>query len=97
MNTTLITAVVALLGELVPAIGGSSTLIANIISTLIALIPAITQEVATLVPMVKNIIAALQADPATTADQMATLQALDAQCDNAFEAAAVDPEADAAG
>jgi hypothetical protein len=90
METTLITSVVALLGQLVPLIGTNSALINSIIATLIALIPAITQEVAILTPMVKNIIAALQADPATTAAQLETLQTLDAQCDAAFEAAAVD-------
>lgn len=94
--TPIITAVVTLLGQLLPLIGGNSTAIASVIQTLIALLPAITQEIETLVPMVKNIIAALQADPATTADQLATLAALDQQCDAAFEAAAVDPEADAA-
>lgn len=95
--TPIITAVITLLGQLVPLIGGNSVLIANIVSTLIALIPAITEEVQTLIPMVKNIIAALQADPTTTAAQLATLVTLDAQCDSAFEQAAIDPAADAAG
>jgi hypothetical protein len=94
--SAIVTAVITLLGQLLPLIGGNSTAIAGIINTLIALIPAITQEVETLIPMVKNIIAALQADPTTTAAQLATLSALDADCDAAFETAAVDPEADAA-
>ena len=89
--TPIITAVVTLLGQLIPLIGGNSTAIANIITTLITLIPAITEEVQTLIPMVQNIIAALKADPATTAAQMATLEQLDQQCDDAFEAAAIDP------
>jgi len=93
----IITAVVTLLGQLLPLIGGNTTAIANIIQTLIAILPALTQEVETLVPIIKNIIAALSADPATTADQLAALQKLDADCDAAFEAAAVDPEADSAG
>jgi hypothetical protein len=95
--TPLITAVITLLGQLVPVIGTNSALINTVLNALIALIPAITTEVETLIPMVKNIIAALQADPATTAAQMTTLTTLDAQCDAAFEAAAVDPAADAAG
>jgi hypothetical protein len=96
MQTALITSIVALLGQLVPLIGTNSTLTVNIINTLIALIPAITQEVETLIPMVKNIIAALQDDSTITPDDLTALQALDAQCDAAFEAAAVDPIADAA-
>jgi sensor domain CHASE-containing protein len=95
--SAIVTAVIALLGQLVPLIGSNSTLIASIINTLIAILPEIVNEVETLIPPIKNIIAALSADPATTAEQMATLQALDAQCDQAFESAAVDPAADAAG
>lgn len=92
----IVTAVIALLGQLIPLIGTNSTLITTIINTLIAIIPEIVTEVETLIPPIKNIIAALSANPATTAAQMGTLQALDAQCDQAFEAAAVDPAADAA-
>ena len=95
MNT-IVTAVISLLGQLIPLIGGNSTLISTIINTLIAIIPEIVTEVETLIPPIKNIIAALSANPATTAEQMATLQDLDAKCDAAFEAAAVDPDADAA-
>lgn len=90
-------AVIALLGQLIPLVGTNSGLISTILNTLIAMIPTIVTEVETMIPPIKNIIAALQANPATTADQMATLQALDQQCDQAFEAAAVDPAADAAG
>lgn len=93
----IITAVISLLGQLVPLIGTNSTLIASIIETLIAIIPAIVTEVETLIPPIKNIIAALSADPATSADQLKTLSELDAQADAAFEAAAIDPEADAEG
>lgn len=91
----IVTAVVALLGQLVPLVGTNSTLIASIINTLIAILPAIVTEVETLIPPIKNIIAALSADPATTEEQLATLAALDAQADAAFEAAAIDPAADA--
>jgi hypothetical protein len=82
--TSIVTAVIALLGQLVPLIGTNSTLIETIINTLIAIIPEVVTEVETLIPPIKNIIAALSADPATTAAQMGTLQALDQQCDAAF-------------
>lgn len=97
MNTVLVGPIVALLGQLVPLIGTNSGLITTVISTLIALIPEVVTEVEALIPPIKNIIAALSANPATTADQMATLQKLDAQCDQAFENAAIDPAADAEG
>lgn len=93
----IITAVVTLLTTLLPLVTGNSSAIGSVITTLIQLIPAIEQEVAAVIPPIKAIIAALSADPATTADQLAALQKLDADCDAAFEAAAVDPEADAAG
>jgi len=92
-----ITAVISLMGQLIPLVGTNSSLITSIIETLIAIIPEIVTEVETLIPPIKNIIAALTADPATTSDQMKTLANLDAQADAAFEAAAVDPSADAVG
>lgn len=95
--SSIITAVVALLGQLIPLVGTNSALISTIINTLVAVLPEVVTEVETLIPPIKNIIAALSANPATTEVQMATLQVLDAQADAAFEAAAVDPAADAAG
>lgn len=93
----IVSAVVSLLTTLLPLITGNSTAIGNIIATLIQLIPAVVQAEQALVAPIKGIIAALSADPATTAVQLATLQALDAQCDAAFDAAAVDTAADAEG
>lgn len=87
-----ITALLALLGQLIPAISGDSTLISNIINALIQIIPVLVKEVQDVAPMVKNIIAALKNDPATTADQLAQLETLDAQVDQAFEAAAAQAE-----
>lgn len=95
--TAIVGPILALLGQLVPLVGSNSTLISTIIETLIAVIPQIVNEVETLIPPIKNIIAALSANPATTAEQLATLQALDQQCDQAFEAATVDPAADKEG
>ena len=100
MISSLATAVVAMLTTLLPLLSSSgASAIASIIGTLIQLIPLIEQEitarkqaeVAAPVPaagIIKNIIAALGSNPATTADQLATLQTLDAQVDSAFEAAA---------
>ena len=88
MLSTLATAVVSMLTTLLPLLTSSgSSAVASIVATLVQLIPLITQEAESLAGPIKNIIAALGANPATTAEQMATLQALDAQCDAAFEAA----------
>lgn len=86
--TAAISALLALLSQIVPSLSGDATLIGTIINALIQIIPVIQQEVADVTPAIKNIISALSANPATTADQLATLQALDAQVDAAFEQAA---------
>jgi len=97
--TAAITAILALLEQLLPLVLSTSntTLVAGIIEMLTQLMPLIVQEVQTLAPAVKNIITALQADPTTTADQLVQLQALDKQCDDAFEAAAADTDAEVSG
>ena len=84
-------AVIALIEALLPQLGvtgANAALIGKVVATLVALIPTIVQEAKDLLPAVKNIIAALSANPATTADQLAALDALNAQVDAAFEAAA---------
>jgi hypothetical protein len=88
--TAAITAILGLIEQLLPAILSSAnvSLVDSIISALTSMLPFIIQEVQALLPPVKNIIAALSANPATTADQLTQLQALDAQVDAAFEAAA---------
>ena len=85
-----ITSILAMIQALLPAITSSANtaMIDGIIGALTNMLPFIIQEVETLVAPVKNIIAALSATPATTADQLAQLQALDAQVDSAFDAAA---------
>jgi hypothetical protein len=96
--TAALTAVLALIEQILPLLGSSqANLIASIIDALTKWLPLIIQEIASLYQPVKNIIAALSADPSTTADQLATLQQLDAQVDTAFEAIAtqVDPDAPA--
>ena len=90
-----ITAMLALIEQMLPLIGSlfGSTEVTNIITALTGILPLVVQEVATVAPAIKNIIAALSANPATTADQLTQLQALDAQVDAAFEAAASDTDA----
>lgn len=97
--TSIIPAIIALLGQLIPVIGTASPLVVQILNTLVAVVPVLVKEYIDLLPAVKNIIAALKADPATTAEQMAALEALDQQVDQAFEAAATAAQAedDAAG
>jgi hypothetical protein len=94
--SSVITAIITLIEQLLPAItsAGNATLIDSILQALVGMMPFIIQEVQSLAAPVKNIIAALSANPATTADQLAQLQALDTQVDAAFEAAAAQTDAD---
>lgn len=88
-------AIMALLGvlsQIAPVLGSSS--ITSVITALVQIVPALVTTVEDVVPMVKNIIAALQSNTAVTADQLAQLQALDAQVDAAFEAAATAAQAE---
>lgn len=93
--SVVVTSIVALLGQLLPLLtsAANATLITSIIETLASIVPFVVQEVETLAPAIKNIIAALSANPATTAEQLATLQTLDAQVDAAFDDAAKDTDA----
>ena len=93
--TAIITAILSMVEQLLPAVTSSSnvTLISTIISALTNMLPFIVQEITSLYTPVKNIIAALSATPATNAQQLSDLQALDAQVDAAFEAAAADTDA----
>lgn len=85
--SALIPVILSLLETILPAINSSGT-IAKIIATLVQIIPIVVKEVQDLVPMVKNIIAALKSTDGITEDQLAQLEALDAQCDADFETAA---------
>lgn len=89
MLSTIGQVIVTLLTSLLPMVEqGGSQLIETIIMTLISLIPVAVREEQALLAPIQNIIATLSTNPATTATQFATLQALDAQVDDAFEAAA---------
>jgi hypothetical protein len=90
MMSSIATAVVALLTQLLPILSTSAaSTVAAVINALLQIIPVVVQEATDLIQPIKNVIAALSANPASTADQMKTLQTLDKQCDDAFEAAAV--------
>lgn len=95
-----ILAVLTLIEQILPLLTGGSTtvtLITNIINALIKFMPLIQSEISTVYTSVKNIIEALSNNPATTADQMASLGALDKQVDDAWDAieGQLDPDATA--
>jgi hypothetical protein len=83
--SSIVTLLLTLVGQLLPAVGASTPAIQTIINAMVAIVPALFQEAVDLVPIVQNIIAALKNNPATTAAQLVTLNDLDAQCDAAFE------------
>jgi hypothetical protein len=93
--TLAIQALLGMLEELLPLITSSANtaMIGSIITALTQALPFIIQEVESLAGPVKNIIAALSATPATNAAQLATLQTLDKQVDDAFDAIAAETDA----
>jgi hypothetical protein len=98
--SSIVTLLLTLVGQLLPAVGASTSAIQTIINSMVAIVPALFQEATDLVPIVQNIIAALKVNPATTQAQLVILNDLDAQCDAAFEDAlaksiASDPPASA--
>ena len=89
MLSIVITTIIPLLEGLLPDLAKiSPPSIAAIITALEAIIPVATSEIATVGPIIQNVISELQSNAAITPDQTATLTALDAQVDAAFEAAA---------
>ncbi|SRR5260221_10435317 len=86
-------ALLSVIAQIAPSLG-ASTQISAIIGALIEIIPALVKEVEDVVPIVKNIIDALRGNGAITPDQLAQLAALDAQVDQAFEAAATAAQAE---
>lgn len=101
MNTAqIVLAVLSGVSQILPLLLGSNNqntvaAINGVISILEKLMPLIVDEVSAVYTSAKNIIAALSANPATTAEQAATLAQFDAQVDAAFEAAAADVDPDA--
>lgn len=92
-----ITAILALIQQILPLVGagGNVALVNSIITALEQWMPLIITEGGVLITTVKNIIATLSTS-AVTPDQVASLQALDAKCDAAFEAATVGLDPDVA-
>lgn len=91
----MIAPILAMVEAFLPLLGTSAattTLITTIINALSGMLPFIIEGVEELAGPVKNIIAALSANPATNAAQLATLQTLDKQVDDAFDAAASDTD-----
>jgi hypothetical protein len=88
--SALIPVIIGLIQQLLPVLSGAGApaIIEKVLTVLVQVIPLLVDEYTALLPMVRNIIAALSANPATTAEQLATLAALDVQTDAAFEAAA---------
>lgn len=85
----MLTTILTLLAQIAGVTAETST-ITSIINALVSLIPVLVKEYEDLVPIVKNIIAALSVNSATTADQLKTLQDLDAKVDSDFESAAAE-------
>lgn len=100
MTLEVITAIIALIEQMLPILGTSSatvTFIESVINALTKLLPLIIEFIPVVYQSVKNIIVELKADPATTAAQWAVLDAIDTQLDAANDAAiaAIDPDAPA--
>ena len=98
MTADIILGVLTIIQQILPLLGTSNTstnAITTIVTQLEKWLPLIVQEISVLYGPVKNIIAALSANPATLVEQQATLAAIDAQVDTAFEAAAKDVDPDA--
>lgn len=94
-----IAAVLALIEKLLPAITAGTAeagTVDTIINVLETWVPLITSEIGALYTPIKNIITALQQSGALTTDQIAGLQALDANVDQAFDAASAGLDPDAA-
>jgi hypothetical protein len=97
MTIEIVTAIIALIEQMLPVLGTSAataTLIESIINALTKLLPLIIDLIPTVYQSIKNIIIELKADPATTAAQWAALDVIDTQLDAANDAAiaAVDPD-----
>lgn len=91
-----ITNALDLVGKIVPLIGGKDTaVIGDVIKTLQDMAPLITDQIGATYTGVKNIIASLREHPASTEEQLASLDAFDKQVDAAWDAieGQIDPDA----
>ena len=92
MLQTIVMAAISLMTQVLPLVN-SSEQVAKFIAMLIQILPTVEQLAEDLVQPIKNIINSLSANPATDAAQLAALQALDTQYDQAFETAATNAQA----
>jgi len=94
---TAIASVLALIEEVIPLIDGAGATgaVGKAIDTLEKVVPIVLKEAIALYQPVKNIIAALLATNGVTADQITSLQQLDAKLDAEFEDAAKGQDPDA--
>lgn len=82
----LVNAALGLAEQVIPLVSkGDSSAIGSVISKVEAIIPAATTLASSSYTAIKNIISNLSDHPATTADQLVTLKALDAQVDAAWD------------
>ena len=82
-------AILNLIQALMPNLGiGSSGIVDKILIALIQIVPIVAQEVQDFLVPLQNIITALKNSGPVTPEQMAQLEALNAQVDAAFDAAA---------
>ncbi len=92
---TAIGGVLSLVNTILPMIHkGGSDKIGAVVDTLTKLAPLVTDQIGTVYTGVKNVIDSIGSHPATTADQLAALQAFDKQVDDAWNAieAQLDPD-----
>lgn len=88
-----ITAGLALLAQIAPGLSGVGA-IGSAIKFLAAIIPPAVTLVKGEIPVIKGIIATLRGNKSVTAEQMAELDALDAQCDAILDTAIANAEAE---
>lgn len=76
--------------SMLPKLIGDSQAVQSVINMLVQIIPILIQQYKDVLPAVQNIIAILSSDDATTAEQRAKLEELDAMVDAAFDQAVLD-------
>ena len=85
--SAIVSSILAVLASVLPLVQTSAS-VAKVIEALIQILPIAVQVAQDLVTPIKNIIDTLKQNPATNAEQLATLKALDEKVDAEFEAAA---------
>ena len=84
----LIGPILSMVSDFLPAITSGAVAADSTVTALEQIVPLAISTGTALLPAIQSIIASLTGGATLTAAQLATLQALDAQCDAAFEAAA---------